>query len=52
LIQAQAALEALHLADDPFWVAGVSMYWAEGSKTSGRLAMANADPAALRMFKR
>jgi len=51
LIQAQAALEALHLADDPFWVAGVSMYWAEGSKTSRRLAMANADPAALRMFK-
>jgi hypothetical protein len=52
LIQAQAALEALHLADDPFWVAGASMYWAEGSKTPRRLAMANADPAALRMFQR
>jgi hypothetical protein len=52
LIAAQAALEAEHLVDDPFWTAGVSLYWGEGSKTVRRLAMANADPAALRMFKR
>ncbi len=51
LIRAQALLQAEHLADDPFWTAGVSMYWAEGSKTPRRLTMANADPAALRMFK-
>jgi hypothetical protein len=52
LIAAQAALEAEHLVDDPFWTAGVALYWGEGSKTVRRLAMANADPAALRMFKR
>jgi hypothetical protein len=51
LIEAQATLEAEHLVQDPFWVAGVSMYWGEGSKTQRRLSMANADPAALRMFK-
>jgi hypothetical protein len=27
------------------------MYWGEGSKTKRRLVLANADPAALRMFK-
>jgi hypothetical protein len=52
MISAQAALEAEHLVADPFWTAGVSLYWSEGSKTIRRLAMANADPAALRMFKR
>lgn len=52
LIAAQAALEAEHLVADPFWTAGVSLYWGEGSKTIRRLTMANADPAALRMFKR
>jgi hypothetical protein len=51
LIGAQAALEAEHLIADAFWTAGVSLYWGEGSKTIRRLAMANADPAALRMFK-
>jgi hypothetical protein len=34
LIQTQATLEAEHLIDDPFWVAGVSMYWAEGRRHS------------------
>ena len=52
LLRAQATLEAVHFVEDPFWVAGVCMYWGEGSKTVRRLAMANADPAALRMFKR
>jgi hypothetical protein len=51
-IQAQATLEAEHLLADSFWTAGVSLYWGEGSKTIRRLAMANADAAALRMFKR
>lgn len=52
LIGAQAILEAEHLVNDPFWTAGVSMYWGEGSKTKKQLAVANADPAVLRMFKR
>jgi hypothetical protein len=51
LLQAEASLEALHLVRDPFWVAGVCMYWGEGSKATRQLSMANADPAALRMFK-
>jgi hypothetical protein len=52
LIQAQARLEAEHLVEDPFWVAGVSMYWGEGAKASKHLAVANSDPAVLRMFKK
>ena len=28
------------------------MYWGEGSKATRRLSLANADPAALRLFKR
>ncbi len=52
LIKAQAELEALHLQDDPFWVAGVSLYWGEGFKTRSELGMANADPHALRLFMR
>lgn len=52
LIGAQALLEAEHLVNDPLWTAGVSLYWGEGSKATRQLSMANADPAALRMFKR
>ena len=38
-----------HLGD-PFFVAGVVLYWAEGSKTRNDLVLANTDPRALRMF--
>jgi hypothetical protein len=51
LIRAQAKLEAFHLVRDPFWTAGVSLYWGEGSKATRQLALANSDPAALRLFK-
>ncbi len=50
LIRAQAGLEAMHLADDPAWTAGVAMYWGEGSKATRQLSMANSDPAVLRLF--
>jgi hypothetical protein len=50
LIQAQAALEAEHLQDDPVWSMGVALYWAEGSKTSRRLELAHSEPEALRLF--
>ncbi len=43
---------ALELADDPFWVAGLVLYWAEGAKGRDRVSMANADPRALRLFIR
>lgn len=36
--------------DDPFFVAGVALYWGEGSKTHADLALANSDPRALRFF--
>ncbi|CAN5814702.1 hypothetical protein BH23ACT4_BH23ACT4_03710 [soil metagenome] len=51
IIKAKSLLEAESLVYQPFCVAGVSMYWGEGSKATRRLSMANADPAALRMFK-
>ena len=38
------------LADDPLWIAGLVMYWAEGAKTRNQVSMANADPRALRLF--
>ncbi|HJR93584.1 MAG TPA: hypothetical protein VJ938_14165, partial [Acidimicrobiia bacterium] len=49
-IQRRAAEEAADLIHDPFWVAGVVLYWAEGAKTRNHLSMANSDPAALRLF--
>lgn len=50
MIQAQARLEALHLQEDPFWMAGVVLYWAEGCKTNRRLEMTHSEPEALRLF--
>ncbi len=38
------------LATDPFWVAGLVLYWAEGAKTRNFVSMANTDPRALRLF--
>jgi hypothetical protein len=35
---------------DASFVAGVVLYWAEGSKTRNDLMVANTDPAALRLF--
>ena len=40
------------LIKDPFWVAGIVLYWAEGSKTRNKLSVANTDPRALRLFVR
>ena len=36
---------ALDNLADSFWVAGTVLYWGEGSKTTRRLELANADPA-------
>lgn len=41
---------AYDLIDDPLWVAGLVLYWAEGSKGRNRVAVANTDPDALRLF--
>jgi hypothetical protein len=46
--------EARHFAqvhiDDAFFVGGVVLYWAEGSKTPNDFSISNSDPAALRTF--
>jgi hypothetical protein len=49
-IRQQAKSEVTRLMEDPLWVAGVVLYWAEGSKTRSDLSIVNADPAALRLF--
>ncbi len=49
-IRAAAAKEVPHLVSDPLWVAGTTLYWAEGAKTSNRLSLANSDPRALRLY--
>ena len=49
-IQTHARHFALDNLADSFWVAGTVLYWGEGSKTTRRLELANADPRALRSF--
>ena len=49
-IRSRARERIAGLVSDPFWAAGLAMYWAEGSKGRNRLSMANADPRALRLF--
>ena len=50
-IRVQAKDDAKKLIDDPFWVAGVVRYWAEGSKTNRRLQLAHTEPEALDLFR-
>ena len=38
------------LAEDPLWVGGLVLYWAESNKTRNKVGMANTDPRALRLF--
>jgi hypothetical protein len=49
-IRTQALSEATMLVHEPLWTAGTALYWGEGYKTQSTLGMANADPAALRLF--
>jgi hypothetical protein len=51
LIRTQARKDIVRFLAQPLWVADVALYWGEGSQTPRRLALANADPAALRLFK-
>jgi len=50
LMRAEAQDFASEHLGDPFFVAGVVLYWGEGSKTHADLALANSDPRALRLF--
>lgn len=49
-IRRQAQSQVRELLWDPMWLAGVTLYWAEGSKTRNHLRLANTDPRALRLF--
>ena len=49
-IREEAAQYATEHCDDAFFVAGVVLYWAEGSKWRNDFAVANTDPAVLRLF--
>lgn len=51
-LQGRAREEALRLIDDPFWVAGVVLYWAEGAKTNRRLELAHTEPPALILYRK
>ena len=49
-IRRRARQLAMERMSDPFFVAGVVMYWAEGAKTVRRLSISHSEPAALRLF--
>jgi len=49
-IRRAAAARVEALIEDPLWLAGITLYWAEGSKTRNHLRLANTDPKALRLF--
>ena len=51
-IREAAAKQTEILFSEPHFVAGVALYWAEGAKTQSNLAMANTDPALLRVWIR
>jgi len=50
ILRSMARDEAETLIHDPLWVAGLILYWGEGTKGRNRLSVANTDPRALRLF--
>ena len=50
-IKIHAREEALHLRHHELWLAGLMLYWAEGSKTN-TVAVSNSDPALLQLVMR
>jgi hypothetical protein len=49
-IREGARLEVRDLFRDPLWLTGTVLYWAEGDKSTRRLALVNTDPMVLRAF--
>jgi hypothetical protein len=49
-IRADARAFGEHRLYDPFFVAGVALYWGEGAKTRNSCSLTNTDPAMLRTF--
>lgn len=50
VIEAEATAFAHEHLDDPLWVAGTALYWAEGAKTQRTVALANSDAALIRCY--
>jgi hypothetical protein len=49
-VRAEAVRFAMDHLSDPFFIAGVVLYWGEGSKTRNFVDVTNTDPAALLLF--
>lgn len=49
-IRSEARAFGVSHLNDSFFVAGVALYWGEGSKTKRSLELSNSDPAALHLF--
>ena len=50
-IRQGAAEEFSRLIEEPFFLAGIIAYWAEGGKrTIGKVGLSNSDPAMIRLF--
>jgi hypothetical protein len=49
-IRESARTEVAELRSDPFWMAGVVAYWAEGAKRNNDVTFANSDPALICLF--
>jgi len=51
-IRESAEKEAFKLAENSFFVAGLMLYWAEGSKNAGSVQFSNSDPEMIRIMMR
>lgn len=51
-IQQKAEGEAVKLVNNSFFVAGLMLYWAEGSKYFGSVQFSNSDPAMVKLMMR
>lgn len=49
-IKARAQIEAAKLLKDPFFAAGLMLYWAEGGKKFGSVQFSNSDPAIIKIM--
>ena len=48
--RALARAQVSQLKTDPFWVAGLTAYWAEGAKRTRSLSFSNSDPDRINLF--
>jgi len=49
-IKEAARIEAIKLSKKTFFIAGLMLYWAEGSKRSGQLQFSNSDPDMIKLM--